>query len=313
MKIVYLDHMKWIALSRVAHGLEEGEQAGSLLNVLREAAGTGQAVFPVSWGHLIEIQSIRSAETRKRLASFMRDLSGRWSVLHWVQIAEREVDESIARLGGLGQSANAGMDLLAPGFRHIMGPQLAKAMSIPGLENVSPGLREYLQRETEIALLAGVNPDGSATVLDPSQWQKGFMGHLAEAQVALHSLPPTEQNSKIYEMVARDLTGPIRRSIQKYGLPSDMTLWSSMTVQEFFESLPSVRMEMHLMRQWVRNPSLTPKKSDFVDWSHVAPMSMYCDIVVTEKHLADLMNRPGIVKKAEVITDLARLPALLAQ
>jgi hypothetical protein len=63
---------------------------------------------------------------------------------------------------------------------------------------------------------------------------------------------------------------------------------------------------MHLRLQWVRNQQLKTRLSDLNDFGYVGIAAAYCDVVVTENQLADLLNRDKN-KKATVICDLMEL------
>jgi hypothetical protein len=76
------------------------------------------------------------------------------------------------------------------------------------------------------------------------------------------------------------------------------------------DDMPSRRADMHLRNQWAKNASLTPKESDLNDWAFLGVGVSYCDIVVTEKQVADLFSR-GFETRATILTDLRQLPDML--
>jgi hypothetical protein len=77
--------------------------------------------------------------------------------------------------------------------------------------------------------------------------------------------------------------------------------------------MPWQRADMHLKRQWAKNANLRPndRSSHLSDWAFLSVAVSYCDIVVTEKLMADLYSR-GFDTRAKVITQLSQLPALVA-
>lgn len=77
------------------------------------------------------------------------------------------------------------------------------------------------------------------------------------------------------------------------------------------QDMPSRRTEIHLHRQIIKNPSLKPKDNDLEDWSGLGPATAHCDVVVCEKHFANLLHRDGFRPHARVITDLRELPDVL--
>jgi hypothetical protein len=70
---------------------------------------------------------------------------------------------------------------------------------------------------------------------------------------------------------------------------------------------------MHLKRQWAKNAALKPndRNSTLSDWTFLSVAVSYCDIVVTEKLMANLYSR-GFSTRAIVITQLSQLPELVA-
>ena len=77
----------------------------------------------------------------------------------------------------------------------------------------------------------------------------------------------------------------------------------------FLDDMPWQRADMHLKRQWAKNANLKPnnRNSSLSDWTFLSVAVSYCDIVVTEKLMADLYSR-GFNTRATVITQLSQLP-----
>jgi hypothetical protein len=75
--------------------------------------------------------------------------------------------------------------------------------------------------------------------------------------------------------------------------------------------MPSRKIEVHLHRQILKNPTLQPKDTDLEDWSGLGPATAHCDVVVCEKHFASLLRRDGFSPNARVITDVRKLPETL--
>jgi len=77
------------------------------------------------------------------------------------------------------------------------------------------------------------------------------------------------------------------------------------------EDMPWQRADKHLITQWAKSSHLRPKDSDLIDWAFLSVAVSYCDIVVTEKQMADLFRRDTFHTQATVRTHLRELPALL--
>lgn len=78
----------------------------------------------------------------------------------------------------------------------------------------------------------------------------------------------------------------------------------------FVESMPSRRVDLQLHRQYLKNPQLRPRVTDLEDWAGLAPAAMYCDLLVCERHFANLVVRDGFRTRARVLTSLEGLRGL---
>lgn len=72
------------------------------------------------------------------------------------------------------------------------------------------------------------------------------------------------------------------------------------------------RLGFQLHRQVLRNPNLKPRPTDLEDWAGLGPAMAHSDVVVCEKHLADLVQRDGFSPPAKVLRELGDLPDALA-
>ena len=68
--------------------------------------------------------------------------------------------------------------------------------------------------------------------------------------------------------------------------------------------MPIRRVDLHLHKQVLRNLKYAPKSTDLEDWSALAVASCYCDVVVCEKHMADMLLRDGFKARARIEVDL---------
>src|SRR5258706_8281716 len=83
MKYVYLDQMHWIALAKAAKGRPDGSAFVEALDAARDAVAKKQAVFPLSFAHIVETARAPQPTQREALAILMTGLSTgvllRWS------------------------------------------------------------------------------------------------------------------------------------------------------------------------------------------------------------------------------------------
>lgn len=73
--------------------------------------------------------------------------------------------------------------------------------------------------------------------------------------------------------------------------------------------MPSRRADMHIRTQWAKNANLNPKVSDLNDWTYLGIAVCYCDLVVTENQMNDLLRRADefAPKTTSLLSDLMKL------
>jgi len=69
-------------------------------------------------------------------------------------------------------------------------------------------------------------------------------------------------------------------------------------------AMPTRILDVHLHRQVLKNDQYRPKKSDLEDWGGIGVASCYCDVVVCEKHFANMLSRNNYKPTARVVTRL---------
>jgi hypothetical protein len=109
-----------------------------------------------------------------------------------------------------------------------------------------------------------------------------------------------------------DLFTPFSELIHRYNLPNDLIAkLGSTRLKEIINEMPTRRIDLHLHKQILKNPSYSAKITDLEDWGSLIPASCYCDVVVCEKHMADMLKRDGFITKARVETDLEKALKIL--
>ena len=83
-------------------------------------------------------------------------------------------------------------------------------------------------------------------------------------------------------------------------------------MKSVINDMPTRHLDLHLHKQVLRNPNYAAKITDLEDWTGVGVASCYCDVVVCEKHMADMLRRDGFKTKARIETDLERIFVLLS-
>jgi hypothetical protein len=108
-----------------------------------------------------------------------------------------------------------------------------------------------------------------------------------------------------------DILEPLEKTLEAHGISlSQLLALGKDGVSSFMQDLPSRRVDMHLQRQVLRNPSLRPKRTDLEDWGALGPAAAHCDALVCEKHFASLLRRDDFEPRARILTNLGELPSV---
>jgi len=175
-------------------------------------------------------------------------------------------------------------------------------------DELRASLEEQADRMLTKSVLTGLSPWGEPAKPDLSGPAKKFSDGLLQARARLLSADPDLQRRAGYAQALVDMLEDIQRALSFHGIPeAEFFAIGAEKLIGFVDAMPSIRIDMHLRLQWVRNQQLKTRLSDLNDFGYVGTAAAYCDVVVTENQLADLLNRDKN-KKATVISDLMDLP-----
>jgi len=319
VRTIYLDQMQWIQLARAYHGRSTDPALRAVLDFVIAARETGQARFPLSLAHYLETAHRGDIASRSRLATVMRELSGGLRLASPERVVEREIDIALRLEFGPRVRDRRPFSLVERGLGQLTGVPGRFRLVGSGLAHIAPErIAEVENRANEMldeVLLSGVAPFATATPPPPSVDTSGparkFQAGLA-GLAALHAKMDTATRSRaIYAQTMVDIRDAIDEALVAHGVTWDeFAMLRLEGWMRFLDNMPSRRVDMHLRRQWASNASLPAKVTDLNDWAYVGTAVAYCDVVVTERQLADLANRPGLTKKAIVIADIRQLPAV---
>jgi hypothetical protein len=157
-------------------------------------------------------------------------------------------------------------------------------------------------------MLTGLSPWAEPEKPDLSGPAKKFCDGLLQARARLRGADPNLQRKAGYAQTLVNMLEDIQRALSFHGIPeAEFFAIGAEKLIGFVDAMPSIRLDMHLRLQWVRNQQLKTRLSDLNDFGYVGTAAAYCDVLVTENQLADLLNRDK-GKKATVISDLMDLP-----
>src|ERR1700683_1685682 len=303
---IYLDQNKWI---EIAHGLKAGSaSAPDVITVIGAAVDHGYASFPLSAGHVFETWKAASARRRHDLAPVMAAISKTHTIAAPSSLLPGELDRALQRR--FGRPA-----LLLPlqpfgwGLSHSFGqplPQLSEETRA-AIRAHDPSLAEQeITAWLELALLAGPPEDmpvagiaqpplqfAEAFAADETTQAELFAQHGADKDLRRRAVSARQMIDIKDELSAAQMRANVNHDeIRTLGVDG---------VTELLLDLPS-RAAGHRMMWWQHdNPQTKWKPNDLDDISYLSVAVGYCDVVVTERHWAHVLNVSGAAEQAGAI------------
>lgn len=320
MKVIYLDQNHWIELSRAAHGRASRTETPNVLDAICKARASGQAIFPLSLAHYLETLKRQTPDSRARLATFMLDLSGGITIAPLQMVVRHEIEVALQRCFP-SRVVPEPFKFLGSGLTHAAGKDFSFELEWPQEANDIPAphrtaFEQHALASAEHSLLSGVLPTGDPLEPEPAMDlspSRQFKEALEEWRGVASRYPSDQLERRIYAITLYDISDALWETLARYKIPiEEFASLGEPRWRVLLDDMPSRRADMHLRRQWAKNASLMPKDSDLNDWAYLGVAVSYCDIVVTEKQVADLFSR-RFDTHATVVPQLGRLPELLEQ
>lgn len=293
--IVYLDQNKWIELARIVNGRETSERAKVILYALDAAIESG-CILPLSAMHYMETARISNVERKARLGAVMWKYSKGSSLASYPYVVRYEIEVALSK-----HFAN----VKPSGLFTLLGHGVSHAFGENRTSNFSPEIEDEIER----SMLTG----NSRLNIDPlsfrnSVHRENFCAHLGSLHKTKEDLPKSKWENWLYAMALADITNPLAEIMYRHNIEkSDFENLGETQLKTIVDDMPTRRLDLHLHRQVLRNPSYAPKVTDLEDWAGVGIASCYCDVVVCEKHMADLIRRDRFLSKARIETNLANI------
>lgn len=291
--IIYLDQNKWIELSRMVHGKDDSPRAKRIVQALEAVTTADHATLPLSASHYIETSRISNEGRKTRLGSTMWRFSKGKTIASYPQVVRHELDHALAKqFPGL---RPRGLDLLGFGVAHAFG-EAARALP--------PGLEEDLERTVLVGdALRGIKPPASSN----TRHRENFRQHLASLHARASDLQPSPHENFLYAISTVDILEPINEAMRIHRLPDNiMERLGEAGLKSLINDMPTRRVDLHLHKQVLRNPKYVARHTDLEDWASLAVATCYCDVVVCEKHMADMLTRDKFKTHARIEVNLDR-------
>lgn len=291
--IVYLDQNKWIELARIVHGKEQSKHAKAILYALNAATESG-CILPLSTMHYMEAARISNTGRRARLGSVMWKYSKGNTLTSYAEVVRHEVEVALSNYFPLVVPSD-NFALLGRGVSHAFGEHRTS--------NFPPEIEEEIER----SMLTG-NPRMN---IDPLSFKNGehrenFFTHLGSLHKTKEDLPKSKWENWLYGMALADIRNPLAEVMRRHHI--ELEAFKSLgetQLKAIVDAMPTRHLDLHLHRQVLRNPNYKVQITDLEDWAGVGVASCYCDVVVCEKHMADMIRRDRFQVKARIETNLA--------
>lgn len=319
MKVVYLDQNKWIDVARAFNGKARDADLRAAFADLQRLSQQGTIVLPLSWVHYLETAKSTNYERRKRLGTAMWEVSRGHTLASLRKVARFEVESALARR--FPHVTPRDFRLVSKGYAHALDADFT--YHIP--EEYRGRLPTYIDEEAlegELQMVlekAAITGEGPGSIRMPSpthnQPNESFKEHLKTLPKRASSLPAEKREDFLHSIALLDIKEPVDEALGFHGLSweRDLLPLGTQGLSALVQDMPSRRTEIHLHRQILKNPGLKPKDNDLEDWSGLGPATAHCDVVVCEKHFANLLHRNRFQPNARVLTEVRDLPKVFKE
>ncbi len=289
--IVYLDQNKWIELAKIFHGKDKSERAKSIRRDIEASIECGY-VYPLSEVHYMEFARISNAARRSRLGQAMHRFSQGKTLASSREIIEREVEISLQEY--IPEIRPRKLELIGDGIAHAFG------------EKVQSVLPEWFDSKVDEFMLTGFDELNMEPIFHVTDKHRlNFKNHLEKLQRTKTELKKSKWNDWLHALSLADILNPFNDILIKNNLdPMSYTSVIGANGYNIVSKMPTRVLDIHLHHQVLKNSQYSPKVSDLEDWTGLGVASCYCDVVVCEKHFANLINRDGYSPHARIETDL---------
>lgn len=320
MATIYFDQRIWIDLLKAHKGIEPYKQKyGDVCRKVMIASDANNHKFPFSMWTLIETHKRTKLESRKELFQFIFRVSKFNTILPWVEILSPEIRNAIL-ISVKKQPVNLEGVVFGEGIGHCFS---SKEVLLPK-EGAKP-ISEEKKKEIFSALR---DPDRVADALSGEVlWEyiraederDKEMTEKLEGLRKKYSHPDKRKQKDIAD--ARFLFEVIENRFIREVLNQQLdakeyikqVFSSRENADNFLKQIPTAYVYHILEYARDSNKSRSIEKNDFADLGALAIAIPYCDVVVTEREWANILNKRGIGKlcNTRIIHDINELMQVL--
>lgn len=282
----------WIKLAQVHHGKNRDKDAVRALKNISKAIREEKVILPLSAIHYMETARISNAGRKLRLGNVMWSLSKGHTLASYRNIIVNECEIALSRYF---DNVNIRpFKLLGKGIEHAFGEVFLRKYS-----------RE-IEALIERSFLTGESPDGGkGPEYHRVKYKEQFCQHLRELPMLKKELPRNKWDDALYALAMADIVEPLKEvMINSNVSPDQFGKLEKGELRSLVDAMPSRSVDVHLHRQILKNPKLSPKSGDLEDWAGLGVAVQYCDLVIGEKHFLNLVQRDKFRTKANVSTSI---------
>lgn len=312
MITVYLDQMKWIDLARAKTGHPLGDAFQSNLRVFRDNVENGSMAFPLSAAHYYETGKAKDPQRRKHLAETMMELSRSLriapphTIVPWeakrALVKILEVPLSIPRIDLFGEGAAHAYS--SPSLAYVA-PESHRGVRLP--EEIRAELQRSAGYDLEMALLSATAPNGL-----PDGWRVVLAGFKAMTDAKfvqgqnlvaaeLKKLGRHRLDDVLLGTAVADIIVPLQEAARELGISLFAEVLDAGRMRELVEHMPSRWVEMKMRGLRHSNPQKAWHGNDLNDVTALAIAIPYCDVVVTERSWAAMLNAARVPQRFNTV------------
>jgi hypothetical protein len=308
-RLVVLDMNHWIALARVHYGKSHDAGAAAALAALRAASQAGRVLVPVTDINLGETLGIPQEDRRRRLATFMVELSRNYSLAGHLQVEPFEVANALAT------------EFASIEARWVVRPSLVRwgvlhAMAVAPLTVGNPHLDALINEVLDYPERS-INTMVHGHDAERERKAKAREEHGMRQAAAIRALDQNMDANARHRLELSNLnTNVIDRLLPEVGIdPMQFYAWlrEEPNCMRFWHAIPGTDVLMTLLLERDKNRDAKTHRNDSRDVSLMKVAIPYANIAVLENLWSHLANSTGLAAKygTTVISDLAQLPDLI--
>jgi len=302
MAIIYFDQRVWIDLLKSNKGIKNYSDYQDIYNKVIETSNSEKHKYPVSACHIMETQKRSDHKSRYELLKFILETSKLNSIVTHSKILGLEVRNAILA------SLNIEMVDLSD---KVFGNNLEHCF---GQKNTS--FKDIKDIDFLISIMD--NPGRKSLVEETNERDKKLAESIEQFRVKILDHPDKHKRKDIAEAYEHyhHYSKILTEEMMKLGLffeDIEHIFEDKTTYQSFWINAPSIH--IFQIMDYARNSNISRKvrPNDLYDLQCISIASAYCDIVVTEREWANILNQNNIgeLYKTEIVYKIEELRNLL--